>query len=335
MGKKILVSGASGFIAGHCIIELLSHGYDVRGTVRDPGRIEELRATLSRYSDRADQVEFVEANLLVPASWEAAAEGCDGIFHVASPVPVVQPKVADEVIMPARNGTVNVLNAARNQGISRVVLTSSTAAVMSNNRTSGEYTPDDWTDLSQPGLSPYIQSKTIAERAAWDFVAEKGDLELVTVNPGMVLGPALEADYGSSLELLVILMRGTYPLLPRIGFECVDVRDVAQLHRLAFETPAAKGNRYLCGNGFRWMSDIARTIKTNYPGFNRIPSREMPNFLVKIAALFIKEVGQFVKDVDKVKRLDHSKALGIGWTPRSVEEAVVDGARSLLELGIV
>ncbi|MDZ7685481.1 MAG: NAD-dependent epimerase/dehydratase family protein [Gammaproteobacteria bacterium] len=173
MAEKILISGASGFIAGHCIVEMLNHGYAVRGTVRDEARADKLKSILAPHTEHIDRLEFASANLLDADSWLTATEGCDGILHVASPVPVVQPKDADEVIRPARQGTLNVLTAAREHGIERIVLTSSTAAVMSSNRTSGAYTSEDWTDLTRSDLSPYIRSKTEAERAAWEFARGK------------------------------------------------------------------------------------------------------------------------------------------------------------------
>lgn len=335
MSKHVLVTGASGFIAAHCIIELLNHGYTIRGTVRDASRSEKLRAMIAKHSSRTDALEFVSADLTDAASWDAAAAGCDGILHVASPVPVIQPDNADEVIRPAREGTENVLNAALKHGVSRVVVTSSVAAMMQSDRTSGTYTDDDWTNLSKPNLSPYVQSKTIAEQAAWDFVKDNHELELATVNPALVLGPALEADYGSSLEVLVILMSKQYPLLPRLGLEIVDVRDVATLQRLALEHPEAAGKRLLCANGFRWMSDIAGQVKQEFPAFDDIPSREMPNFMVKVASIFIKEIAQFVDGVGKVKMTDHTPALDLGWQPRDAAEAIRAGAQSLVDLGIV
>lgn len=336
MSNKVLVSGASGFIAGHCIIELLNHGYEVRGTVRDMSRTDKLRATLAKHSNHADKIELVEADLLDADSWVAAAAGCESVLHVASPLPVIQPKDPDEVVRPARDGTINVLTAARAQGVRRVVLTSSTAAVMSSARTSGHYTADDWTDLDRTDLSPYIRSKTIAELAAWDDVKTHGTPELAAVNPGLVLGPALEADYGSSLEVLVKLMHGDFPLLPRLSWECVDVRDVASLHRLALEAPEAAGHRYLCGNGSRWLQDIAGTLVADFPDFrSKIARRNMPDFLVGIAAIFVKEIAQFAKDVGKARHLDNSPARGIGWDPRPVEVAIHDGAQSLIDLGIV
>ncbi|MCB1692967.1 MAG: aldehyde reductase [Pseudomonadales bacterium] len=333
MNKTVLVTGASGFIAGHCILDLLNAGYNVRGTVRDLSRAPAIRETLARHNARAADIEFVTADLMDADSWREAVTGCDGVYHVASPVPVIQPKNPDEVIVPAREGTLNLLGAAREAGIQRVVLTSSTASVFSNSRESGVFTGSDWTDLTKKDLSPYIRSKTVAERAAWDFV-EGGGPELAVVNPGLVMGPALESDYGSSLEVLVKLLRGDFPFLPRLGFECVDVRDVASLHRLALETPEAVGQRFLCANGFWWLKDIAQALKADFPAF-RISSREMPDFLVRVASLFIKEIEQFADDVGRVKKVDNAPARSIGWQPRDIEVAIRDGAQSLIDLGIV
>ena len=330
---KVLITGASGFIAGHCILEMLSHGYEVRGTLRDAARGEAIKTILANHTDRTEALEFVSADLMDEGSWVEAARGCEGILHVASPVPVVQPEDEDEVIIQARTGTLNVLKAATANGIKRVVLTSSVAAVMSGNRDSGTFTDQDWTDLSRTDLSPYVKSKTVAEKAAWEY-AKENELELVAINPALVLGPALEADYGSSLEALYLLMTGAYPILPKLGFEIVDVRDVAVLHRLALETPEAAGNRYMCANGFRWFVDIAKTVKAEHPSL-KIPTAEMPNLVAKIAGVFLKEIKQFLPDLGRVKAIDNSPALAIGWQPRDADTAIRDGAQSLVDLKIV
>jgi nucleoside-diphosphate-sugar epimerase len=330
---KVLITGASGFIAGHCIIEMLNHGYEVRGTLRDTGRGEALKANLAKHSDRIDALEFVAADLMDEASWVEAARDCDSILHMASPVPVVQPADENEVIVPAKTGTLNVLKAATANGIKRVVLTSSVAAVMSGSRDSGTFTDQDWTDLSRTDLSPYVKSKTVAEAAAWDY-AEQNELELVSVNPALVLGPALESDYGSSLEALYLLMTGAYPILPKLGFEIVDVRDVAVLHRLALESSEAAGQRYLCANGFRWYVDIAKTVKAAHPQL-KIPTSQMPNGVAKIAGIFLKEIKQFLPDLGRLKEIDNAPALALGWQPRDADTAIRDGAQSLVDLKIV
>lgn len=335
MGNKVLVTGASGFIAGHCILDLLSHGYEVRGSVRNLARVKQIREMLGRYSDRAASVEFVEANLLDADSWLRAIDGCDSVMHVASPVPVVQPKDPNEVIRPAKEGAINVLSAARTMGIKRVVMTSSVAAVYTTGRREGVYTAEDWTNLSDSHMTAYSRSKTEAEQAAWAFVEDGGGPELVTVNPALVLGPALEADYGSSLEVLVKLMSGKFPLLPRLGVNIVDVRDVATLHRLALEVEGAAGHRFLCGDEFMWLTEVAECVREYLPAFrSRISTRTMPDFLVRFVALFVKELEGFVNDIGKSKLIDSSPARAIGWQPRSAKVAICDGAQSLVDLGI-
>jgi len=333
MSEKILVTGASGFIAGHCILDLLAHGYQVRGTVRHLERIPQLRKVFAQYSDKADEIEFVQADLLVSDGWNKAVEGCDGLFHLASPVPIAQPKDPNEVILPAKEGTLNALRAAKEQGIKRVVLTSSLAAVMFGHQEKvREFTGYDWTNLEATNLPAYFQSKTIAERAAWEFVKKDGP-ELVTVNPGVVFGPALENDYGSSLQLLFGIFTGEYPLLPKTGAEIVDVRDVASLHRLAYESPDSAGRRFLCANGFTWNRDIAKILKKEFPD-RKISSRELPNFLFALVSRFVKDMEMIRGEADKIKTADVSLAKSIGWKPRSVEESIISGAHSLVNLGL-
>ncbi len=335
MAGKILVTGATGFIGGHCILDLLHHGYEVRGTLRDMSRADHLRSMLSAQMGEQVDIELVSASLTEEEGWSRAIAGCEGVFHLASPVPVVQPKDPFELIEPARQGTLNVLRAARDAGVRRVVLTSSVAAVQGTDRAAERtFTAEDWSDPHDPDLQPYSASKTVAELAAWQFV-EDHDLELAVVNPALVLGPALEKDYGSSLEALYKLMTGEVPLIPRFGFEIVDVRDVVTLHRLVYETPEAAGKRFLCGAGFRWFIEVADLLRKEFPECRKIPKRTMPNVLARVFAVFVKEIELFLDDLDKIKKLDCSPALDIGWHPRSPEEAIIDGARSLLELGIV
>ena len=334
MSKKILVTGASGFIASHCIIDLLEHGYQVRGTVRNLDRVPQLRAMYAKHTDKADEIEFMKADLLSPAGWPEAAEGCDGLFHLASPVPSIQPRDANEVIKPAKEGALNALQAAKTNGIKRVVLTSSTAAIMYGHKDKvREYTEQDWTDLSTPNLPAYIQSKTIAEKAAWNF-AKSENIELMTINPGAVFGPSLASDYSSSLEILRDLFSGKFPVVPKVGFEIVDVRDVAILHRLAYESPDATGKRFLCTNGFRWMRDIALLLNKEFPK-SKSPTIEMPSLFFMFSSIFLKSMELIKDDGDKVKTADISQAKAIGWEPRSVEEAIISGARSLVDIGIV
>jgi dihydroflavonol-4-reductase len=338
MTKKLLVTGASGFIGTHCILELLNHNYQVKGTVRKLDRAEKIRAILKNHNENPDNIEFAQAELTDPHSWEKAMHGCSGVLHIASPVPVIQPKDADEVIIPAREGALNVLKAAKKLGVSRVVMTSSVAAVWGGGgEGSRVYSESDWTNTDDPDQSPYALSKTFAEKAAWEFVEEQGTPELVVINPSFVFGPALESDYGSSLEILFKLLKGKYPLVPKLGFEIVDVRDVAALHRLAYESPEALGRRFLCSSGFRWLKEMSVFLRENFPEYRKkISVREMPNFLLKIISIFDGSVAWFVPDLEIKKEMDVSPAHKVlGWEPRSPEESIKSGARSLIDLGII
>ena len=331
--KTILVTGASGFIGCHCVLDLLNHGYRVRGSVRDPGRTGVLEKALIANGADTRQLDWVAASLTEPDGWPAAVDGCDAIFHVASPVPTIQPKKPDDVIEPARQGTLNVLQAAASQGIDRVVLTSSVAAILGGLSESRVYSGEDWSDPNDPDMIPYAISKTVAERCAWDFCQSKG-ISLSTIHPALVLGPTLETDYGSSLEALVKLLRREVPLLPRFGFDIVDVRDVASLHRIALEHPDAIGQRLIAANGFLWFREIAALLTNTYPD-RKIPLREMPNWLTRFSSLFIRELGTILKDLDIAAQLDNSPAKKLGWQPRTPQEAVLSGAKSLIDLGIV
>ncbi|MGB1686373.1 MAG: SDR family oxidoreductase [Pseudomonadales bacterium] len=332
MPGKVLVTGVSGFIGSHCAADLLRAGYAVRGSIRDLSRSEAIRSALDRQGVDTTALEFCAATLSDWECWQPAAEGCDAIFHVASPVPTIQPRNADDVVLPARDGTLNVLAAARAQGINRVVLTSSVAAIMGSIADDRVYTAADWSDTDDPRLTPYALSKTVAERAAWDF-CETAGIGLTTVNPALVLGPAMETDYGSSLEAVVKLMKREVPFLPRFGFEIVDVRDVAALHRLALENDAAVGQRLIAANGFRWFREIAAVLHEQYPEIG-IPLKEMPNWLTHLVGLFVREIGSFIDDLDRVKRLDNAPAMDLGWAPSSPEDAILAAAASLQRLGI-
>jgi len=338
MAKKLLVTGASGFIGTHCIVELLNNGYQVKGTLRNLNRAEQIRDVLIKHTKKADSIEFTQAELTDALSWEEAMNGCSGVLHIASPVPVVQPKNADEIIITAREGALNVLRAAKKMGVSRVVMTSSVSAVWGKGREGSRvYSESDWTYTDDPDQSPYSLSKTFAEKAAWEFVDEHGTPELVVINPSFVFGPALESDYGSSLEILYRILKGKYPMVPKLGFEIVDVRDVAALHRLAYESPKAVGRRFLCSSGFRWLKEMSIFLRDNFPDYrDKISVKVMPNFLLKIIAIFDRSVAGFLPDLEIKKEMDISPAREVlGWSPRSPEESMKSGARSLIHLGIV
>ncbi len=333
---KVLVTGASGFIGSHIVLEMLNHGYEVRGTIRDLGRAEKIKNLISEHGGDTSRLEFAQASLTDADCWRPAAEGCDGIIHVASPVPIEQPKDADEIIVPARDGALNVLDAAQALGIRRVVLTSSVAAAQVIPAAGHRVSADDWTDVSSKDVNPYGLSKTYAERAAWDFAEQHPDIELVTIQPSLVLGPALEADYGSSLESLMVLLQGKYPRLPRVSFGLVDVRDVANLHRIAYESPEAAGQRLLCSSETFWFVEIARALAEMFPDYgNALPTKELPNWVVRIVALFDPVLAFIVPSLGQHVDYDCDPAKSLGWQPRKAREAIEAGGRSLIELGLV
>jgi nucleoside-diphosphate-sugar epimerase len=337
--STVLVTGGSGFIGAHCILQLLGAGYNVRTTVRDVKREADVLVMLKvGGADTGDRLSFFAADLEKDAGWADAVAGCEHVLHVASPFPANIPKHEDELIVPAREGALRVLRAARDAGVKRVVLTSSFAAI-GYGQEPRTFDERDWTNLSGEGLTPYVKSKTIAERAAWNFIAkEGGDLELSVVNPVAVFGPVLGPDYSTSILLVQRMMDGAMPGCPRLKFGAVDVRDVADLHLRAMTEATAKGERFLAVAGdFVWMVDLARTLKSRIgTAAKRVPTRELPNWLVRVAALREPAVKQIIPELGKEKNATNKKAKRVlGWTPRSNEECVVATAESLIRLGLV
>ena len=340
-GELVLVTGGSGFIATHCMLQLLAAGYRVRTTVRSLAREAEVRATLKAAgADAGDRLAFFAADLMADAGWAEAAVGCDFVLHVASPFPVNVPRHEDELIVPAREGALRVLRAARGAGVKRVVQTSSFAAIgYGHPEVVRPFTEHDWTAPEGGGVTAYAKSKTLAERAAWDFMArEGGDMELAVVNPVGVFGPALGADFSTSIEIIKRMMDGALPALPRITFGVVDVRDVADLHLRAMTDPAAAGERFLAVAGeFVSMRDIGLILKSRMGSAGRrVPTRELPDWLLRIVALFDPSVGQIVPELGKRKTATNEKARRVlGWSPRSTEDAIVATAESLVLLGLL
>ena len=340
-GELVLVTGGSGFIATHCILQLLAAGHRVRATVRSLEREAQVRATLKAAgTDAGERLAFVAADLTADAGWAEAVAGCDAVLHVASPFPLAVPRHEDELIVPAREGALRVLRAARDAGVRRVVQTSSFAAIgYGHPPMSRPFNEHDWTQVDGPGLTAYAKSKTLAERAAWDFMArEGGSMELAVVNPVGVFGPVLAADFSTSIELVKRMMDGALPALPRIAFGVVDVRDVADLHLKAMTSPDAAGERFLAVAGdFLSLRDIALVLKRRLGDkARRVPTRELPDWLLRIVALADKSVGQIVPELGKPKNAVNDKARRmLGWTPRPAEEALVATAESLVQLGLL
>jgi nucleoside-diphosphate-sugar epimerase len=337
----VLVTGGSGFIGSHCILQLLGAGHTVRTTVRNLKREGEVRALLKQGgAESGDRLSFFAADLESDAGWREAVAGCDYVLHVASPFPQNVPKNEDELVVPAREGTLRVLRASRDAGVKRVVLTSSFAAIgYGQKQQEKPFDETNWTDVNGEDVHPYAKSKTLAERAAWDFVArEGGALELSVVNPVAVFGPALGADYSTSILLVQRLMDGAVPGCPRLYFGIVDVRDIADLHIRAMTHPAAKGERLLGVAGdFMSIREIAEVLKTRLgAAARRVPTRQVPNWLVRMVAMLDPTVQQIVPELGKVKNGAGEKARRLlGWSPRSREDAIVATAESLVRLGLL
>src|SRR3984957_6415341 len=339
--SKVLVTGGSGFIGSHAIVQLLAAGYEVRTTVRDLKREGEVRAMLRNGGAEPDgRLSFVAANLTSDTGWAEAVAGCEYVLHVASPLPPAVPKHEDELIVPARDGALRVLRAARDAGVKRVVLTSSFAAVGYGYKPqSAPFDETNWTHLDGDDVAPYTKSKTLAERAAWDFIAKEGGrLELSVVNPVGVFGPVLGADYSASILIVQRLMDGALPGSPKLSFGIVDVRDVVDLHIRAMTIPAAKGERFLAVAGdFLWMREIARVL-INRMGSDarRVPTRELPNWMVRLASLRDPAIKLILPELGKRKNATNRKARQLlGWTPRSNEEAITATAESLVRLALL
>jgi len=336
MTDCVLVSGGSGYIAGFVIRQLVTEGWTVHTTVRDLAKEAAVRKLLAVDDSR---LKFFAADLTADAGWNEAMAGCIAVAHVASPVPAGIPKTADELIVPARDGALRALSAAQRAGVKRFVMTSSVAAISyGRGRGVHHFTEADWTRLEQPGLSAYIQSKTIAERAARAWVAQHGaGIELCTINPSVVLGPVWSRDYSASVVVVRKLLDGSLSACPDVGFGVVDVRDVADLHVRALRAPGMAGERFIASGRFIKLREVADILRAELgPQARKVTTRNAPDWLVRVAALFNPVARAVVGELGSVRNQDatHAKTV-LGWTTRPVEQSIVDTARSLLALGIV
>ena len=334
--QMVLVTGGSGFLGGWCLVELLRRGYRARTTIRDLSREQEVRASVRSEVDAEDRLEVRAADLTRDQGWAEAIEGCDYVLHVASPFPPAQPKDPDELIVPARDGTLRVLRESLAAGVGRVVVTSSVAAVRhggNSGRPGRELTELDWSDPDNLELSPYVRSKTIAERAAWDYMrAEGAEEKLVTVQPGAIIGPVLGRDRSYSLQAVERMLTGRMPGLPALGFSFIDVRDVAALEVGALTAPEAAGQRLIAAGRFLWLSDVAAILRERLgPDARKVPRRRVPNVVVRAMARFDPEVRSVTGDLGvKTAYSMENAERRVGWSPRPVEETIVECARSLL-----
>ncbi|MBI3346242.1 MAG: NAD-dependent epimerase/dehydratase family protein [Burkholderiales bacterium] len=340
MSPRILVTGGSGYIAGVLTRQLLAAGWQVNTTVRDLAREPALRRLLdAEAGDAREQLRCFAADLRADAGWAEAATGCSHVAHLASPLPVGVPRDANELIVPARDGALRALTAARDAGVQRFVMTSSVAAIAYGHGP-GEhhFTEDDWTNLATPGIPPYIQSKTVAERAARDWVArEGGGLAFCTVNPSVVLGPVASADYSASVVIVKSLLQGRIPALPHIGFGVVDVRDVADLHWRALTAPDMADERFIACSGFLWLREIAAVLRAELgEQARRVPTLQMPDWAVRLLAKVSPAVRAAASELGTARHQDATHARErLGWVPRPPREAIVATALDLISLGVV
>ncbi|HWB37228.1 MAG TPA: NAD-dependent epimerase/dehydratase family protein [Rugosimonospora sp.] len=338
MAETVLVTGGTGYLAGWCVVTLLERGYHVRTTVRDAAREAAVRRAVSTVTDPGNRLGFAVADLTDDRGWAAAMDGVDRVLHVASPLGLDRSGNPDDLIVPARDGALRVLRAATAAGVGRVVLTSAAnAASPASYATEGVTDETLWT-VDDPALPAYRRSKTLAERAAWDFMAgHDGPTTLTTVLPGAVFGPILSTANLGSVQIIARMLRGQMRGAPRIGLEVVDVRDIADLHVRAMSSADAAGERFLGTGGFVWMREIAAALRAELgPDAARVPTRELPDLLVRLAARFDPALRSVTMSLGRRNRHSTAKAERLlGWVPRPAAETVVACARSLLEWGVV
>lgn len=328
----VLVTGVGGFLGGHVALQLLRQGYSVRGTIRQRTKAS---AVMSRFPTFENKISFVEADLDRDNGWDDAVKGCDYVIHAASPFPSGAVRDEAGLIRTAREGALRVLRVSHQAGVRRVVLTSSIAAT---NHGSGHapFSEKNWTDVESRRATPYYKSKTLAERAAWAFSEEHG-LPLAVINPGLILGPLMGNDFGSSVGLIWKLMNSKFTKLPRYGCSIVDVRDVAIAHVRAMIEPAAAGQRFIVGGRVFSMKDLSLALAQAFPEHaSRLPTAELPDWFVRILALVDADARTIVHELGRDLRVDTSKARDIlDWHPRSEEETIRDCAHSLIERSLV
>lgn len=336
MSGQAMVTGGSGYIGGFIIRQLIEQGWTINTTIRSLAREAEVRAALAV---PADKLRFFAADLLNDAGWADAAAGCSHVVHVASPLPSGAVKHEDDLIVPAREGALRALRFARAAGVKRVVMTSSVAAIAyGHGKTIGTYTEADWTNVNGPQVHAYAKSKTLAERAARDWMAAEGaGMEYVSVNPAAVLGPVLSADFSSSVQIITRLLSGSLPGLPNFGFGVVDVRDVADLHVRAVTAPRIDGERFIASGPFMMMKEVAAVLRDRMGNEARkVPTRGLPDFVLQFSSLFDPAIRMVTGELGKqrITPSDHARDV-LGWVPRPATDTIIDTARSLIDRGVI
>jgi nucleoside-diphosphate-sugar epimerase len=335
MAGTVLVTGGTGYIGGEVIDQLLARGYTVHTTVRNRAKSEpRLHARWP-----GDRLEVFEADLLSDDGWADAVSGCEAVLHVASPFPIGVPKDKNELVVPAREGTLRALRFANSVGIKRFIQTSSAAAIAYGHPEKDQFDHTDWTNLDAD-VPPYIESKTVAERAARDWVAENApDMVFCSINPVAVFGPVYDADVSTSIEIVKKVIDGSIPLIPNMGICVTDVRDVAEAHVRALEAPADKvrGERFPTSEKFMWIREMADTVRARVPEHaGKVPSRPMPDWLVRFLGLFMDEMKQIKGEIGNIRDVSgkHTEAV-LGFTFIPAEQTIEDTVRSLVEKGLV
>jgi len=337
MAETVLVTGGSGFIGGWCVVELLKRGYTVRTTIRSLAKEPAARAAIASEVDPGDRLTFFPAELTKDEGWDAAVAGCDYMLHVASPLGVDDPKDPQVLIVPARDGALRALKAAAKAGVKRVVMTSSVSASSPPEGASDSLTDESvWTDPDGPGVGAYPQSKVIAEKAAWDFIKTQGGATtLAVVNPALVIGPVLTKENLGSVQIVQRLLNGSMPGYPRLGFNLVDVRDVADLHIRAMTAPEAAGERFIAAGDFFWMGDMARILKAEL-GVRaaKVPTRALPDVVLRLLSVFDRALRVVTPSLGRKHAFSSDKARRVlGWTPRPATVTIVECAESLIARG--
>ncbi|MBC2457898.1 SDR family oxidoreductase [Clostridium beijerinckii] len=336
--ELVLVTGGSGFIAVHIILKLLKRGYRVRTTLRTLSRQDEVKSMLAKGGAvDFENLEFIQTDLTSDINWIEAVTDANYVIHVASPTPATRPDDGDEMVKMAVDGTLRVMKAAKAAGVKRVVLTSASGAVLSGHKSHPEiFTEEDWTDLSG-NIDAYQRSKTMAELAAWEF-AKKENMELSAVNPVAVMGPVLGKDFSHSNQIIRAMLKGDMPFLLNLGFDYVDVRDVAELHLLAMTCPEAAGERFIATTGENLTYKEEAKILQRYLGSKakKVSTKALPDFMIKFMAIFKKDLRMPATFLGQNTACSNAKAKKLlGWQLRSAEEAIVATAKSMIELGLI
>ena len=333
--EKVLVTGATGYIGLHCVQQLLNQGYAVNGSVRSPERKEEVFEALQKHNTPTENLNLFTFNLTEDDGWDEGMEGCDYLLHVASPI-ALENHNEDFFVKPAVAGVKRAFKYAKKHNVKKVVLTSSVAAIFDTLEEKTDYDETDWSDPENPSISHYAKSKTLAEKAAWDFVDNEDNVfELAVINPALVIGPSLSGDLGESNKAIAMVTTGKMPVAVPLQFGYVDVRDVAAAHLLAMQNSNSNGERFALAEKDLWYKDVAKVLRDN--GFDKAPTFNVPVWLAKILANFSKELKVTLPYLGRVRSVNNtSKAKDIlGWNPRPAEESIIDIAEQIKEMGLI